>query len=686
MNNRLYPRLALRSMITNRQFYLPYILSVMGASAGFYILLAINGARDLPERLRYVYLTSFTGIGCAVIGLFSVIFLFYTNSFLMKRRMKEIGLYNILGMGKRHIARMLVWETGFTAIAGIGLGVGCGLLLQKLMTLFLGRLMHVGDIYAFYVSTPGIALTAALFGAILFLNLLVNLLRLRLQNPIELLRGSSAGEKEPKSRILLALLGVVTLGAAYWIAVSTNDAMSALQMYFIAVFLVIAGTYLLFTAVSISILRLLRSNKRFYYRTSHFIGVSGMLYRMKRNALGLANICILSTMVLVMASGTLSLYAGTGDMLDKRYPADIVVDVLSFGRDGAADAPMAFFDEVDALFRERGRAVSGRRVVRSLQFNAWLKEDGRLDIEHGGTDALFTPLTFITAEDYAALSESEAVPLGEGEALVWGAPLPEDALTVSFRTDLNPDGEAVTLRVVQWLKERPLSSRYIAGASNEYYVVVPDADALNALYAAQYAAFGEDYASNMHHAGLYDIDGTDEEQVACEEAVYDRFSDWLRGREDRCGIMTESRASEARFYYALNGGFFFLGMFLSLLFILATAMIIYYKQVSEGYEDAGRFDIMRQVGLSRAQIRRSINAQMRIVFFAPLLAAAVHVAFDYKLMVQLLSLFELNNVLLTLQCTGVCLLLFFAVYGLVYLLTARVYYRIVAPADRKAPA
>lgn len=318
----LYHKLAWQNLRHNYQFYVPYLLTIIGTAAVFYITMALAGASDLPGQIRYSYLKSFMLIGVWIIGLFAVIFLFYTNSFLMKRRKKELGLYNVLGLGKGHMARVLIWETLYIGAAGIVGGIALGLLFQRLMTLLVYRAVRYVMGFEFYFCWRGMVTTAILFGSILLLNLLVNLLKMRGQNPVTMMREGNAGEREPKTKWFLALLGAAALGVGYYIALTTQTAMEAFSMYFVAVFAVILGTYCLFTAGGIVILKLLRKNKRYYYQTNHFITVSGMLYRMKQNAVGLANICVLCTMVLVMISGTVSLYLGTESLAESRMPAD----------------------------------------------------------------------------------------------------------------------------------------------------------------------------------------------------------------------------------------------------------------------------------------------------------------------------------------------------------------------------
>ena len=680
MRNLLYPRLAAQNLSKNGRFYFPYLLTIMGTSAAFYIMQALAGTDDLPDRIRYSYLTFFMQIGGFVVGVFAVIFLFYTNSFLMKRRGRELGLYNILGMGKRHLARMLLWETVYTIVLGIGGGVICGLLLQKLITLLLYRLMQFDVPFGFYISYKGITTTAIFFAAILLVDLLYNLLRIRTQNPIELLHAGSHGDREPRTRWLLAILGVLALGAGYAIAVLVNDAMSAFVYYFVAVFAVIIGTYCLFTALSIAVLKALRRNKRFYYQTRHFIGVSGMLHRMNRNAVGLANICILSTMVLVMISGTLSLYLGTAETLDANYPGDLTVCV------GYDPTQENVFREADLLAglragaEDSGRTVESASAFSDLGFGAFrigerfiVDRSARLN----GTDQV--NLFAVTADDYTALTGVELPALSDHQVLVCEQKGSIDGIPALLFAADNATTDVIPYEVAGYVDEYPnLPNVAILYSNDQYGLIVADDDALRTLATELAALSGDRYRIDWY--GLLDIDGTDAQQKACanyltspefiDAASEDRVGQWDR-------YYVSCRAAQAEDVYSLNGGFFFLGSFLGLIFIMATVLILYYKQLSEGYEDAERFRIMQQVGLEPVQLRKSVSSQLLAVFFLPLLVAAVHVAFDLKLIILLLNLFSLSNWRLTALCTLGTLLVFAAIYWVVYRLTARSYYRIV---------
>lgn len=556
MNRFFYPRLAARSLKNNSRFYLPYMLTVIGTAAAFYILAALAMAPDLPEKTRYDYLQSFMVIGLFVVGFFSVIFLFYTNSFLMKRRKKELGLYNILGMGKRNIAVMLAWECFYTAIIGIGGGILLGMLLQKLVTMLLCKLMNYNTSFGFYVSFRAIALSFMLYGGILFLNLLFNLRRIHVQKPAELLYAGNAGEKEPKARFLVTVLGLLCLGEGYYLAIKTSTAMEAISVYFIAVFLVIIGTYCLFTGISIMILKMLRRNKRFYYKTRHFIGVSGMLYRMKRNAAGLANICILSTMVLVMVSGTLTLYLGTEDAINTIVPADYNVEVKYTPGENEFREDTVMNDLKKAI-EEKGLRITGKSSYRYLAFSS--SESG-FDFSTNPdnyTDAVSDSdiICFLSAGDYMTLTGKD-VKLSKDEA-IYGGPgkLQGEMLRISFKN--SADGaflKTLSYKIKASDTDFPGIGNFYGYFKKVHYIVVSDYEELKGVYAAQSEAQGES-ASSICWNALINVSGTEEEKKDCYYTLstYDflgkDLGDWER-------LDIKSNIVEKEDMYSLNGGFF----------------------------------------------------------------------------------------------------------------------------------
>ena len=669
-----YPRLAWQNIKGDRRFFAPYFLALLGNVAAFYIMTALAVDPGMSQLHGAMYVQSFCFMGMFIAAVFSAVFLLYVNGFLMKQRKKALGLYNILGMGKSHIAAVLFFETLFVGGAGIVCGLLTGLLFHKLVTLALYKLLRFAVPFGFAISWDAMARTAILFGVLIGLTLLSNLNKVRVSKPIELLYGGQVGEREPRTKWFMTLLGVLTLGAGYYIALRTTNGMEAIAFYFVAVFLVIIGTYCLFTAVSIFVLKALRANKRFYYKTSHFIGVSGMLYRMKQNAVGLANICILSTMVMVMVSGTLSLYLGTQDIVNRQAPSDLTVLVRYDPDEAEPFDPAAMLRLQEGFIRDQGYSVSEDLIYSSFTFTVGRLPDGSYTTENDlvtlGT--AITTIQVLTQDAYAAAT-GVSLGLEAGEVAFGGE---EDVLTIHWGT-LEGAGSfgRSDLTVAQHLEE---SLSADAAVSDTSTLVVADTAALMELYENQKEAYGED-SSWMEWQASFSVDATDEELRAVQQAYNQYVRDdavfggtgkwWSCGWTLRCDVEADA--------YGLAGGFLFLGIFLGTIFLMATVLIIYYKQISEGYEDKARFEIMQKVGLSREEVRASIRSQVLMVFFLPIAVAAIHILFDFNMVEKLLTLFQVYNTTLTALCTLGTVLVFFLVYGAVYLLTARTYYKIV---------
>lgn len=672
-------------MKSNRRFYLPYILTVIGTAAAFYIMAAIvsdPGSKELAAGTSNgpMYVSMFMTLGMFVLGLFSCIFLLYTNSFLMKRRQKELGLYSVLGMSKTNIAGIMVFEALYIALIGIGGGLAVGILLTKLVSLALFRLMRLPVPFGFSVQPIAIIIVVLFFAGLILLTLLANLAKVGRSRPVELLRGGNVGEKEPKANWFLTIVGVLFLGAGYAVAMLVDNPGMAVAVYFLAVFAVIIGTYCLFTSVSIAVLKALRRNKRYYYKAKHFISVSGMLYRMKRNAVGLANICILCTMVMVMVSGTLSLYLGSEEQVNTFCPADVVVETTYYAsstedhvyNEETGEETIEYHTPYDAAamdawfedyFAAHKLTPSSAKAVEYYTFTAVDSEDH------------VSLVTAVTAETYAQLTGEAAPELAPGEAL---AHVPSGYKFGDGLNFLDKDGNTLS---IQFVGEAQLSSAQVElntailsqSEDDDIVLVVPDTAALLELVA------GQENGSYVWR-GQYDFDASDEALAAM---VDDYFAASSEGDGVDAGyydvLRIDLRSETERDVYGLSGGFLFLGVFLGIMFLMATVLIIYYKQVSEGYEDNARFEIMRKVGLSEREARRAIRSQILTVFFMPILVAAIHIAFDFNLVVLLLRLFSLTNVKLTALCTLGTLLVFCAVYAVVYALTARSYYKIVRP-------
>ena len=639
-----FPRLALVNLVRNGRYYGPYLLSCGSLAAMYYILRFLTWNEVIQAVRGAAYLQVMMSIGCFVVALFSAVLLLYANSFVMKRRQRELGLYNILGLEKRHIAALCFWETLLCAAVVIPGGIAAGILLSKLILLLLLKLVQIPVQFGFSVSVRGMGETAALLGVLFLLALLWNLLRLGRSRPIELLHSDSAGEREPKTKRLLAVLGLAALLGGYAIALTTRNPVNALKLFFVAVILVMLGTYCLFTAGSIALLKRLRANVKFYYQTRHFTAVSGLLYRMKQNAVGLANICILACMVLVTVSGTLCLYLGAEKSLDGKYPDDILVtQTLEDGID-----PAATLDLVQRTAADAGRQVTDLRYETSASFHARYSGNTLLtDLSQSG---LLTEVTVLTAEEYSRLT-GDAVALEENQVLAFADgdfQLPEPFFY-----------EGTPIRVKARLDSFP--ARDSAIVTNEVTLGLV-ADGALAEHLMNMDLARRTFRIHMN------TDGTDSEKLACAKAV-------LAVSDGRYGVA--SRQEMAEEFYAMYGGFLFLGIFLGLLFLLATVLIIYYKQISEGYEDQRRYQIMQQVGMSRREVGASIRGQILLVFFLPLLAAGLHILAAFPMLCRILELFGLYDVGLFALCTAGTLAVFAAVYALVYGLTARTYERIV---------
>lgn len=598
------------------------------------------------------------GLGSGVVAIFSFIFLFYTNSFLVKQRKKEFGVFNILGMERRHIARVVGWETVYVTLISLAAGLGLGLALDKVMFLVVARIIGAEVPLGFFVSAEAIAYTIVFFLVLFILIYLNSVRQIHAADPIELLRAGNVGEKEPKANWLLTVWGIATLGGGYYIAITTRNPIASVLMFFAAVVLVIVGTYLLFTSGSIALLKMLRKNKRYYYRTKHFVSVSGMIYRMKQNAVGLANICILSTMVLVMVSTTTSMMVGMEEIIRNRYPADFV-----FYFDAEKGQVQETAEAIHRLQEQSGLRLEKEWEYTYVAFQAIREGDSysvyreRARSVEDDTNSLF----FVTLDDYNAVT-GEQKQLGEGEILIYSNRQAFDfpVLKIFGRE----------FRVAERLDGFVGNGRYESLMSATQYIVVPDRETLDELYREQESIL-TNLASNIQWVYAFDLKAGEEEQEAFEGILRQQLA-------SAGGFELETEVEGRVAFLEIDGGLFFIGLFLGILFIMATVLIIYYKQISEGYDDKNRFEIMQKVGMSRSEVKASIHSQVLTVFFLPLIVAGIHVAAAFPLISRLLAMLNLYNVKLFAVCTVSCFLVFAVMYVLIYALTARTYYRIVS--------
>ena len=650
-----FPKMAAQSIHRNGRFYLPYLLTCSLSVAMFYSMLFLGeSSRDVMSTWASVSII--LNFGAVIIGIFSTILLFYTNSFLMKQRRRELGLYNILGMEKRHIARVLFWETLISALISLLVGLAGGVLFSKLLLLLLMQLMRGAVPFGFHVSRLGVMGSIIVFAAIYFLNLLANLIRVGRTRPIELLRSGSVGEREPRTRWLMALLGLASLGTGYWIANTVETPLQAISNFFLAVLLVIIGTYFIFIAGSIAILKLLRRNRRYYYKARHFVAVSGMLHRMKRNAAGLASICILSTMVLVTVSSTLCLYLGSEQTLDKLYPSDITL--MFYGENIGYHEEVQ--EELRQLAQEQGIEISSMQALRVVELPL---AGGREELHQKDSAGEHTiGVLLLCADDYLQATGQELT-LAPDEALV------RDETSFGLAREFTLLGTPLQL-------QGTVTEDVLLPSLDLYYedwliLAVPEQTLMELLQRSPLAPEMLDLRIGIN------FDASDAEILDFQAVMQQHFFGTGGHAAQYEAAMMDCRAEIAEEYYTLYGGFFFLGIFLGTLFLLATALIIYYKQISEGYEDAGRFEIMHKVGMSQQETRKSIHSQILTVFFLPLVAAGVHICAAFRMIVRMLRSFSLYDVqLFALSCLG-CFVAFGVIYCLIYLATARAYYQIV---------
>lgn len=685
---KLYRHLAWDGIRKNSRLYVPYLLTGVGAVSFFYILVALSRLPEgtLPGSGSVQVILN---LGSFVLWVFSLLLLFYTHSFLIRRRNREFALYNVLGMGKRDIARILCWETLLSGGISLAGGLALGILLGKLAELGLLRMVGAATDMVYRVSAGGLLLTLGLYAGIFLLILISSLVRVGRYTAVQLMRSQAEGEKPPRANWALAVLGILLLAGAYYLAVTIREPLAALTWFFAAVLMVILATYLLFISGSVALCRLLQKNPRFYYQKRHFVSVSSLVYRMKRNGAGLASICVLATMVLVMLSSTTCMYYGVEDALHQRYPRDIGVECY-FG-DRLDQMDEAHLDILRAAVADAADAMGSSRDNVQDYRAAWLygilTPDGALRSvsDSDGLTAEMTRVTLISLPDYNALTGTELT-LSDGEVYVYGHRMTYTAPQFTV-------GDT-TWRVKSLLDRCAVNGAAAADVTPSLYVVVPDFDSAARLLLALsadsdlsvqlrwYYQFDSDLPDDAQHGGSASY-GTDGVPANLTDALQLALYNVNAETDLTTGWEVESLAANRSDFYGAYGGLFFLGIMLSVVFSLAAVSIIYYKQVCEGYEDQSRFAIMQKVGMTKQDIRRSINSQLLTVFFLPMALSGVHLCFAFPFIHKLLLLFNLSNTSLLIGTTVVCYVAFALLYTLAYKLTSNAYYHIVSGAAER---
>lgn len=650
MNRGFFSKLALRNLKSNKQIYLPYIFSSIATVAMFYMMVALMGNEFV--QTRNASLPMMFTLGSVVIGVFSFLFILYTNSFLIKRRKKEIGLYAILGMKKKHVSRILTIESLVTSSFSIIVGLILGHLQGELAFLVLNYALKFGVKMSFPFTMNAVMITVGLFILIFLVTLLYNISQVTFSNPIQLIKGKQTGEREPKSSIILFILSLLLIGSGYYLSVTIDNPVDAMIYFLLAVLLVIAGTYFLFISGSIFILKALKKNKKLYYRPSPFISISGMLYRMKQNAAGLANITILATMVIVAVATTLAVFIGIQGTLDIRFPYENIVTYY-------ADANLEEeFKDIQTETEALGLEVTGTEIYTYYDVFS-IVEDNELilgELAYSAKEPF--QVKIIVQEDYEKMT-NQSIDLESDEILVYDLKGDYD-----FSTLLIGD---VTFQIKSKI-ENPIKIDKLLNPN--MILVVKSKEVLQSIMDYDIQISEIEYELPMDAMISWNTTGTQEQKKSYSEKLADKL-------DKREGSYFDSKELLSEQLYDVNGGFLFLGIFLGLLFTFGAALITYFKQVSEGYDDREKFQIMQKVGLDKQTIRKTTRLQIIWMFLLPLVVAVIHVAFAFPIIQKLLLLFSVVNTTLVFWCFAGVIVGYSVIYGIIYQVTSKVYYSIV---------
>lgn len=673
MRKGFYPKLALDAIRKNKRMYFPYILTGSVMVMMFYIMMSLLESPNLQDIKGGSVLMDILPYGCGVIAIFSLIFLFYTNSFLIKQRYREFGLYNVLGMDKRNISRLMLWEGIYTAGMSIGAGLVCGMAFSKAAELVLLNILDGEISFTLHIGVTSLIVTALIYLGIYVLLLLNSFIKVHRSKPLELMQSSRAGEKKLKCNWLFAILGAALIGFAYYLAVSIEDPTSAALIFFVAVVMVIIATYLLFISGSVALCKLLQKNKKYYYKPNHFVSVSSMAYRMKRNGAGLASICILLTMVLVMLSSTTSLYFGEEESINNRYPNGVNITYTFDTLDGISDKTLNEQRKIIAEYAPSDTNLIGTRyAIAAGQFtdDGIIVETTHVDMVHYDRVGY---LCILPLSDYNNMMGEDKT-LESDECLIYS-----NRLEIPWKTFTMEYGETYTVK--ERLTEFQEDGSNAAMVVPYVYLVVPDVAAFVEPVADIQNSYGY---SVLNYKWLLGFDCTTaEEEIATKDALQEAIEENANDDRPWNTIYLESREEERFGFYEIYGSLFFLGIMLSVVFLMAAVIIIYYKQISEGYEDQSRFEIMQKVGMTKNDIRRSINSQMLTVFFLPLVMAGLHLGFAFPCLSKILKMFAFDNMMLNVAVTIGCFAVFGVFYGIVYKITSGSYYAIVSGRKEK---
>ena len=675
MNASFYFKIAKTNIKNNRKIYFPYILTSICMVMIMYVVSFLANDPMIAKKFAGgATLQGLLKLGVYIIMIFSALFLFYTNSFITKRRKREFGLMSVLGMGKKNISLVMLWENIIVDFTSIAVGLVLGLLLSKLAQ---GVLFNIlGESAApldFSVNLTDMLMTVLVFIVIFAVIFFDSIRQITFINTIDLLHSSNKGEKEPKANYIMAVIGVVFLGVGYALSQLVQQAYSAISLFFVAVIFVIVGTYALFIAGSVALAKVLKKNKAYYYKPSHFVSVSGMTYRMKRNGAGLASICILSTMVLVMLSTTVCMFVGVEKTSQLRYPMDVTTMI---GLSNSTEEECAVFE---AEMHKKADNL-GVKIEREVEYNTWNayvedKNTGVFRTGEASSEVNPVQLNFFSIDAYNDTNlTGEKISLGDGEALI----LTYDC-EYSFDTfeindvklsvkEVKPTNGNFTFLATLFSNSIPQILVFTNDSAAELYRQVKNVSEGEKCYVNRYIG--------------WDVSDCDDETL--DQLCSDIRQIWLDGNTAEntdwtlSTVYTDTYVNDFNYQVATYGGLFFLAIILGLVFISGTVLIMYYKQVTEGYEDAERYEIMKKVGMTEREIKKSINSQILTVFFAPLIAAGVHIAFAYNMIKLILRVMVAAAGSAFFYTTLICYAVFAVFYIAVYLITSKAYYRTIS--------
>ena len=661
---RLTNKLAVSNLIKNRKLYYPFALSVILAVTISYLFYSVAFNPKIGD-LRGASAIQFTlQLGLIVVTLASAIIVLYANSFVMKNRSKELGVYGMLGLEKRHLIGMTFKELLIFGLVTVTSGIGIGALFDNLIFAILLKLakMKVELVATFQWS---VALSILLvFGLIFLVLVFLNTLRIIRMDALQLSREKVKGEKKGRFLVLQTLLGLIALGSGYYLAQSVKDPVSATVTFFIAVLLVIVATYLLFNAGITVFLQLLKKNKRYYYKPNNLISVSNLIFRMKKNAVGLATITILSTMVLVTMSAATSIYNGSENIKNIMYPHDF--DVKAKGNNIEVEDLEKLLTQYAS---EKNLTISNKDVLRYASFGISSQDGTKLTTFEKGENSVMPKTVFLVFDqkDYEKMT-GQKLNLTGNEVGLWAK---NNQLKGQKSFSLNSQEYSIKQEIQQDFLANHVSNLYILLVSDFNYLVVPDLQSFLDQY--------QDSAVYPQFYGGMDVTASLEEQLKLADdfdAYVNNFSHNLKS-EDAMVYGGNGSSDAIAQMNVLYGGVLFIGIFLSIIFMIGTVLVIYYKQISEGYEDRERFVILQKVGLDQKQIKQTINKQVLTVFFLPLAFAFLHLAFAYHMLSLILKVVGVVDSAMMLSVTLSICGIFALVYVLIFMITSRSYRKIV---------